>query len=211
MRKGLREKGREEKKREKRESESVAGSKNERIAKGRKCGGRDGRGRWETSKDDPGVHRTFIQLTDSSRVTEGQEIVLIPIHIPTHTRPSAFLRGGVRTDTRESSITYIYLMPNVDLLCLITGADIDGSVCASKRRNAAPRRSGGSGGEGGIGSGCLFAKSPLSPCGSERRRSDGGARALSNEMASNIVVVVRGFAWGGSEGVGRGRPSDTGN
>lgn len=34
-------------------------------------------------------------------------------------------------------------MPNVDLLCLITGADIDGSVCASKRRNAAPRRTGG--------------------------------------------------------------------
>ena len=30
-------------------------------------------------------------------------------------------------------------MPNVDLLCLITGADIDGSVCASKRRNAALR------------------------------------------------------------------------
>jgi len=31
-------------------------------------------------------------------------------------------------------------MPNVDLLCLITGADIDGSVCASERRNAPSRR-----------------------------------------------------------------------
>lgn len=197
MRKGMREKGRKE---------SEGGR--ERVRRGleewengerKKGGGRDGRGRWETSKNDPGVHRTFIQLTDSSRVTEGQEIVLIPIHTPTHTRPSAFLR--VRTDTRESSITYIYLMPNVDLLCLITGADIDGSVCASKRRNAAPRRAGGGGGEGGIGSGCLFAKSPLSPCGSGRRRSDGGARALSNEMASNIVVVVRGICVGR---IGRG-------
>lgn len=50
-----------------------------------------------------------------------------------------------RTDTRESSIRYIYLMPNVDLLCLITGADIDGSVCASKRARKpreAPRRGG---------------------------------------------------------------------
>lgn len=34
-------------------------------------------------EDGPGVHRTFIQLTDSSRVTGGQEIVLIPIHTPT--------------------------------------------------------------------------------------------------------------------------------
>jgi len=33
-------------------------------------------------------------------------------------------------------------MPNVDLLCLITGADIDGSVCASERRNAPSRRLG---------------------------------------------------------------------
>lgn len=32
-------------------------------------------------------------------------------------------------------------MPNVDLLCLITGADIDGSVCAS--RSAASRHQGG--------------------------------------------------------------------
>lgn len=40
------------------------------------------------------------------------------------------------------------------------------------RRGETRRRGGraGRGGEGGIGSGCLFAKSPLSPCGSERRR-----------------------------------------
>lgn len=95
------------------------------------------------SEDGTGVHRTFIQLTDSSRVTEGQEIVLIPIHTLTRARPSAFLGGSIRADTRESSITYIYLMPNVDLLCLITEADIDGSVCASKRRSAASWSAGG--------------------------------------------------------------------
>jgi len=55
-----------------------------------------------------GVHRTFIQLTDSSRVTGGQEIVLIPIHTPTRAHPSAFLGGGTRADTRGSSISYIY-------------------------------------------------------------------------------------------------------
>lgn len=105
-------------------------------------------------------------------------------------------------------------MPNVDLLCLITGADIDGSVCAS--RSAAPRRKGEEekrkGGEGGIGSGCLFAKSPLSPCGSGRRRSDGGALGhCRTKWPAILSSWSRGFAWGGSEGVGRGRPSDTGN
>lgn len=57
-------------------NESVADSKDERITEGRKVakrrkegerGGRDGR----RSENDPGVHRTFIQLTDSSRVTGG--------------------------------------------------------------------------------------------------------------------------------------------
>lgn len=70
-----------------------------------------------------------------------------------------------------------------------------------KRGAAADGREGERGEEGGIGSGCLFAKSPLSPCGFGRRRSDGGARALSNEMASNIVVVVRGICVGR---IGRG-------
>lgn len=42
---------------------------------------------------------------------------------------------------------------------------------------------------------------PFLRCGSGRRRSDGGARALSNEMASNIVVVVRGICVGR---IGRG-------
>lgn len=172
----------------------------------KKGGERDGRGRWETSKDEPGVHRTFIQLTDSSRVTGGQEIVLIPIrtHLHTRTRPSAFLRGVVRTDTRESSITYIYLMPNVDLLCLITGADIDGSVCASKRRSAAWRE-GGRGGEGGIGSGCLFAKSPLSlRCGSraeEKRRRRSGTVERNGQQycrrGPGICVGRIGRGWQG--------------
>jgi len=194
----VREKGREETEGRReggRHGEFVVSSKNERIAKGRKVEEGDERHR----RDDPGVHRTFIQLTDSSRVTGGQEIVLIPIHTPTHTLPRSSAGSSVRIP--EKAPLRIYLMPNVDLLCLITGADIDGSVCASKRRNAAPRRAGGRDGEGGIGSGCLFAKSPLSPCGSGRRRSDGGAPALSNEMASNIVVVVRGICVGR---IGRG-------
>jgi len=173
----------------------------------KKGGERDGRGNGRLRpKDDPSVHRTFIQLTDSSRVTRGQEIVLIPIHTHARARTYAYVlfrvspRGRPYGYQRKLHYVYTYLMPNVDLLCLITGADIDGSVCASKRRNAASRQKEGTGREG-IGSGCLFAKSPLSPCGFGRRRSDGGARALSNEMASNIVVVVRGICVGR---IGRG-------
>lgn len=58
-----------------------------------------------------------------------------PFRVPPRGRPYGY--------QRKLHYVYIYLMPNVDLLCLITGADIDGSVCASKRRNAAPRRAGG--------------------------------------------------------------------
>lgn len=69
------------------------------------------------------------------------------------------------------------------------------------RRGARHHGVGERAGRGRIGSGCLFVKSPLSP-GPWWRRSDGGARrALSNEMASNIVVVVRGICVGR---IGRG-------
>lgn len=93
-------------------------------------------------------------------------------------------------------------MPNVDLLCLITGADIDGSVCASKRRNAASWRVRECReGRAGLVPVACSQSHPFLRCGYERRRSVGGARALSNEMASNIVVVVRGICVGR---IGRG-------
>lgn len=62
-------------------------------------------------EDGPGVHRTFIQLTDSSRVTGGQEIVLIPIHTPTsrHYTYAPFRvppRSSDRTDTGK--LHYVY-------------------------------------------------------------------------------------------------------
>lgn len=57
-----------------------------------------------------------------------------PFRVPPRGRPRGYQKAPLR----------IYLMPNVDLLCLITGADIDGSVCASKR-SAVPRRGVGEG------------------------------------------------------------------
>lgn len=105
-------------------------------------------------------------------------------------------------------------MPNVDLLCLITGADIDGSVCASKRRNAAPRRTGGR--ERGA------RRAGLVPVACSQshpflRADSGGGEATEalghcrTKWPAILSSWSGGFAWGGSEGVGRGRPSDTGN
>lgn len=68
--------------------------------------GGDGAGRRERrSEDDPGVHRTFIQLTDSSRVTGGQEIVLMPIHTP-HTY--IYIYMYTRALPRSSAGSYGY-------------------------------------------------------------------------------------------------------
>lgn len=103
-------------------------------------------------------------------------------------------------------------MPNVDLLCLITGADIDGSVCASKRRNAARRR-GGREGRGGRDWFRLLVRK-VTPF-SVRIRSGGEATEALGHCRTKWPAILSswsgGFAWGGSEGVGRGRPSDTGN
>lgn len=136
----------------------------------------------------------------------------------THTHTCAPFRVPRRQhpDTRESSITYIYLMPNVDLLCLITGADIDGSVCASKRRSAASWRMGGreraEKREGWDWFRLLVRKvTPFSvagPGGGEATEALGHCRTKWPAILSSWSG---GFAWGGSEGVGRGRPSDTGN
>lgn len=192
------------------ENESVASSKNERITKGSKVEekrrkGRGGREEMRNVGERPGRSSDIYPINrfESSNRGSGDRS---DTYTHTHTYAPFRVppRGRLCGYQRKLHYVYIYLMPNVDLLCLITGADIDGSVCAS--RSAVPRRQGGregkrEGGEGGIGSGCLFAKSPLSPCGSGRRRSDGGVRALSNEMASNIVVVVRGICVGR---IGRG-------
>lgn len=102
-------------------------------------------------------------------------------------------------------------MPNVDLLCLITGADIDGSVCASKRRNAAPRRAFGREERGGRDWFRLLVRkvTPFSVrirAEEKRRRRSGTVERNGQQYCRRGPGDLR-----GAEGVGRGRPSDTGN
>lgn len=107
-------------------------------------------------------------------------------------------------------------MPNVDLLCLITGTDIDGSVCASeKRRSDVVARDGvrGNGERRGRDWFRLLVRkvtpfSVASPGGGEATEALGHCRTKWPAILSSWSG---GFAWGGSEGAGRGRPSDTGN
>lgn len=122
-------------------------------------------------------------------------------HTHTHIHIRALPRSSAGSSVRipEKAPLRIYI-PNAE--CWSVMFNYRGwywrvGMCLEEKRGVA---AGGRGGEGGIGSGCLFAKSPLSLCGSGQR-SDGGARALSNEMASNIVVVVRGICVGR---IGRG-------
>lgn len=201
-------------------SEFVARSKNERIAEGRKVeegegeevaeekekgDGRDVGGRPGRSSDIYPINRSESSNRGSGDRSDTYTYIhtYAPFRVPPRERPCGYQKAPLR----------IYLMPNVDLLCLITGADIDGSVCASKR-SAMPRR-----GEGGS-CGRTGGRAGLVPVACSQshpflRAGGGEATEVLGHCRTKWPAILSswsgGFAWGGSEGVGRGRPSDTGN
>lgn len=103
-------------------------------------------------------------------------------------------------------------MPNVDLLCLITGADIDGSVCAStKRSTEAPRRGRTSGPRQDWFRLLVRKVTPFSRALVEekrRRRSAGTVERNGQQYCRRGPRDLRGAD---RKGLAGGRPSDTGN
>lgn len=172
------------------EEEVVAAEEKEEGGRMGDVGGRSGR-----SSDIYPINRSESSNRGSGDRSDTYTCIhtYAPFRVPPRGRPCGYQKAPLR----------IYLMPNVDLLCLITGVDIDGSVCASKRRAAGGR-------EGLVPVACSQSHPFL------RAGSGGGeaTEALGHCRTKWLAILSSwsgGFEWGGSEGVGRGRPSDTGN